>query len=89
MLVVAGCGADVPTIDIVYGDPGSTRLSVSVNTCNMSPSVDAEETSEEVRLTATADEPSGNGEDDCLDSDDLTLKTQSHRCATYSTRDRL
>lgn len=72
---MAGCGADAPTIDIVYGDPESTRLEVSVNTCNRNPSVDAAETSEEVRLTATADEPSGDGEEDCMDSDDLTLET--------------
>jgi hypothetical protein len=70
-----GCGSDPPTIDIVYGDPESTHLWVSVNTCNRNPSVEAEETAEEVRLTATADEPSGDGEDDCLDSDDLTLET--------------
>jgi hypothetical protein len=46
-----------------------------VNTCNKNPTVDAEETTEEVRLTTTADEPSGNGEDDCRDSVDLTLET--------------
>lgn len=71
----SGCGADAPTIDNVYGDPESTKLSVSVNTCNRNPSVDAEETTTEVRLTVTADEPSGDGQDDCQDYDDLTLET--------------
>ena len=75
VLLVAGCGGDAPSIVIVYGDPESTRLEVGVDTCNRNPSVDAEETTEEVRLTATADEPSGDGEDDCRDSVDLTLET--------------
>ena len=75
VLLVAECGADAPTIRLVYGDPESTRLEVSVNTCNRNPSVDAEETNEEVRLTATADEPSGDDREDCLDGVDLTLKT--------------
>lgn len=75
LLLVAGCGADAPTIDIVYGDPESTRLEVSVNTCNRNPTVDAEETSEEVRLTVTADEPSGDGEEDCMDYAVLALET--------------
>jgi len=74
VLLVAGCGADAPSVMIVYGDPESTRLEVSVNTCNRNPSVDAEETSEEVRLTVTADEPSGDGENDCADGDDVTLE---------------
>jgi hypothetical protein len=41
---------------------------VGVDVCNGYPTVDAEETTEEVRLTATADTPSGNGEDDRRDS---------------------
>ncbi len=45
-----------------------------MDVCNRNPSVDAEETTEEVRLTATADELSGDGEDDCRDSVDLTLE---------------
>ena len=72
---LAGCGADQPSVVIVYGDPGSTRLEVGVDTCNLHPSVAAEETTEEIRLTVTADERSGDGVDDCRDSDDLTLET--------------
>jgi hypothetical protein len=74
VLLVAGCGADAPSIIIVYGDPESTRLEVSVNTCNKHPVVEAEETTQEVRLTVTADEPSGDGEGDCADGDDVTLE---------------
>ena len=75
VVLVAGCGADAPSIVIVYGDPESTKLEVGVDVCNRNPVVDAEETTEEVRLTATADEPSGDGENDCRDSVDLTLET--------------
>lgn len=74
MLLVAGCGGDAPSIVIVYGNPDSSRIEVGVDVCNRNPSVNAEETTEEVRLTATADELSGDGEDDCRDSVDLTLK---------------
>jgi hypothetical protein len=74
LVVCSGCGSDAPSIVIVYGDPDSTQLEVGVDVCNRNPSVDAEETAEEVRLTATADEPSGDGEDDCRDSVVLTLE---------------
>jgi hypothetical protein len=74
LVALSGCGSEAPTIDIVYGDPQSTKLSVSVNTCNKNPVVEAAETSDEVRLTATADEPTGNGQDDCMDRDGLTLR---------------
>ena len=74
VLLVAGCGADAPSIIIVYGDPESTRLEVSVNTCNKHPVVEAEETKQEVRLTVTVDKPSGEGEGDCADGDDVTLE---------------
>lgn len=74
VLPMAGCGGDAPSIVIVYGNPDSSRIEVGVDVCNRNPSVNAEETTEEVRLTATADELSGDGEDDCRDSVDLTLK---------------
>ncbi|MCZ3388036.1 MAG: hypothetical protein LH645_02675 [Actinomycetia bacterium] len=75
MLLVAGCGVDAPSIVIVYGDPESTKLTVGVDTCNRHPLVNAAETTEEVRLTVTADEPSGDGGEDCRDSVDLNLET--------------
>lgn len=75
LAVCSGCYKDEPLILEVHGDPESTRLSVGIGTCNMHPSVAAEETTEEVRLTVTADEPSGNGRDDCADSDDVRLDT--------------
>lgn len=75
LVALSGCSAEAPTIYMVYGDPESTRLEVSVNTCNRNPKVEAEETTDEVRLFTTADEPSGDGQDDCMDGDDLRLET--------------
>jgi hypothetical protein len=75
ILPLAGCGSGSPTIDVVHGDPASKKLSVSVNTCNRNPSVEAKESTEEIRLTVTADDPSGDGVDDCMDFDDVTLES--------------
>lgn len=74
VLLLAGCGTDAPRVLAVYGVPESTALEVGVDTCNRNPVVDAEETTEEVRLRVTADEPSGDGAEDCRDSVRLTLE---------------
>lgn len=73
LLMLAGCGADEPAVVTVYGDPESTRLEVSVDTCNRNPVVTVEETSDEVHLTVAADEPSGDGVDDCMDGAVVSL----------------
>jgi hypothetical protein len=72
LVVCSGCSEDAPSVIVVYGEPESTRLEVSVNTCNRHPIVDAEETPDEVRLTITADDRENAG--DCADGDDVTLE---------------
>jgi len=73
LVVCSGCSADAPSVVTVYGDPDSTKLEVGVDTCNRHPVVDAEETTEEIRLIVTADAPEDD-EGDCRDGDDVTLE---------------
>ena len=75
LVVLAACTErGAPEIVAVYGDAASTRLEVGVGTCNVNPVVLAQETTYEVRLSVTADEPSGDGTLDCQDSDRLRLE---------------
>jgi hypothetical protein len=54
------------------GNPGERRLEMAVNSCNADPTVEAVETEDEVRLTATIiGEHSGL---ECLDSAEVTLQ---------------
>ena len=76
LLFLAACsGSEAPRIVAVYGDAASTRIEVGVDTCNLNPVVLAQETTSEVRLSVTADEPSGDGAEDCADSDWVRLES--------------
>lgn len=72
-LLLSGCADDGPRVVAAYGDPGSTRLEVGVDTCNRNPRATVVESDNEVRVTVEADEASGNGSDDCRDNTDVTL----------------
>lgn len=71
-LVLGGCSFTThPSVLDVAGDPASTELIMSVESCNQDPKVTAEETLTEVRLRVTAD---ADNDDDCLDSASVSLE---------------
>jgi hypothetical protein len=73
-LALAGCSSkrETGTVLEVYGDPGSTRVEVSIDSCNQNPEVEVHETTTEVSLDVTVDEAGSSG-DDCLDNVTVTL----------------
>jgi len=73
-LSLGACSGGSPTVSEVFGAPGSDQLEVSVDTCNASPEVSAEESGAEVRLIVDEGEASGDGGDDCRDSVMVTLE---------------
>jgi hypothetical protein len=60
-----------PRVLDVHGDPTSTVLTMSVESCNQHPEVEADETSTEVRLTVTAD---ADTVEDCADGAKVSLE---------------
>lgn len=72
-VLVAACAPFTPEVLGVNGEPDSTRLEFSADTCNQNPQVAIVETSTEVRFTVTAARNDGDV-NDCLDSVDVTLE---------------
>ena len=69
VFLLAGC-SDPPAVGSVRGDPDSTELEMSVESCNGDPVVTAEESPTQVRLSVEG----GDTPDDCLDSARVTLE---------------
>ena len=66
-------GAPDAQVTAVYGEPGSTRLEVSVGTCNQEPRVTAVETGRTVRIVTNEKVPR-HSSGDCMDSDVIELE---------------
>jgi hypothetical protein len=81
-VLVAGCDAPwakdpdsttTAAILTVSGDSQSTRLEVGVNTCNKKPRVEAQESSNEVRLVVTVKKVDEDAGIDCAEGVVVTL----------------
>ena len=68
---LAACGADTPRITEARGEPTSSRLVLTADTCNAHPSASVEESPEEVRVLLRASRSWGDA--DCEDSVVVTL----------------
>jgi len=73
-LALAGCSSERETGTVleVYGDPGSARLELSIDSCNQGPEAEVHETTTEVSLDVTVND-AGSSSDDCLDNVTVTL----------------
>lgn len=74
LLALTGCDGRSRSVFAAYGDPASTRLQLSVASCNENPTADVVESDTEVGVQVTSGRWSGRNADDCADGVVVTLK---------------
>ena len=75
MLGVAGCAGRSRSVLAASGDAASTRLELTIDSCNENPTAEVEESAAEVRVRVTSGRWLGRDADDCADGTEVILKT--------------
>ena len=73
LLASTGCDGGSRSVFAAYGDAASTRLELSVASCNENPTADVVESDTEVRVLVTSGRWWGRNADDCADGVVVTL----------------
>lgn len=71
LVLLGGCGADIPQVTTAHGERGSPRLELVADTCNAHPTAEVEELDDEVRVLLGVSRSWGDA--DCADSVVVTL----------------